>query len=141
MKKPNLKHILSALAFAGFLFIAFGSNDEKTTEKEIVSVEPEIEVEASTLYSDYEANGVSADQKYKGKVLRVTGRVNNIDRDIMDIIYVTLKGDEIFGDIQCFFAEDHVNQAAQLSKGQQITVKGKCEGKLMNVMLKGCVIE
>lgn len=137
----KLRHIASAIAVAGFLFIAFGSDDEKTTETEIAAETPAIEVSARQLYADYEANGVAADEKYKGKVLRVTGKVNTIDRDIMDKIYVTLKGDEYFGDIQCFFAEDHVKTASQLSKGQTITVKGKCDGKMMNVLLKGCVIE
>ena len=59
----------------------------------------------------------------------------------MDKIYVTLKGDEYFGDIQCFFAESHVGEASQLSKGQTITVKGRCDGQSMNVLLQGCIIE
>ena len=139
--KKKVAHLLSAFTVVGFLFLAFGSDDEKTTENAIVNEQPDIEVSAQQLYADYEANGVAADQRYKGKVLRVTGYVNNIDRDIMDKIYVTLKGDQYIGDIQCFFAEGHANTAAQLQKGQQITVKGKCDGKLMNVLLKGCVIE
>ena len=136
----KLRHIASAFAVAGFLFIAFGSDDEQTTEIEIASETPEIEVSAKQLYADYEANGVAADEKYKGKVLRVTGRVNSIDRDIMDEIYVTLQGDD-WGDVQCFFAESHVDEAVQLSKGQTITIKGKCDGKMMNVLLRGCTIE
>lgn len=139
--KKTIKHLVSAMAVAGFLFIAFGSDDETATETEISTQEPAFTVSARQLYADYEANGVAADGKYKGKVLQVTGVVNTIDRDIMDKIYVTLKGDQYFGDIQCFFAESHVGTASQLSKGQTITVKGKCDGKLMNVMLKGCIIE
>jgi hypothetical protein len=139
--KKRIKHLLSAMAVAGFLFIAFGSDDETATETEISTQESAITVSARQLYADYEANGVAADAKYKGKVLQVTGVVNTIDRDIMDKIYVTLKGDQYFGDIQCFFAESHIGTASQLSKGQTITVKGKCDGKLMNVMLKGCIIE
>jgi len=139
--KTKLQHLFSAMAVIAFLFIAFGSDDESVTETEIASEAPAMTVSASQLYADYEANGVAADEKYKGKVLLVTGKVNSIDRDIMETIYVTLQGDEYFGDVQCFFAEDHVSTASQLSKGQTVTVKGKCEGKLMNVMLKGCVIE
>jgi hypothetical protein len=71
----------------------------------------------------------------------VPGKITTIDRDIMDKIYITLKGDEYFGDVQCFFAEDHTKTASKLSKGQRITVKGKCEGKMMNILLKGCIIE
>jgi hypothetical protein len=139
--KRTIKHLVSAVAVAGFLFIAFGSDDEKITEIEISTQAPAVTVSASQLYADYEANGVAADGKYKGKVLLVTGKVNTIDRDIMDKIYITLKGDEYFGDIQCFFAESQVGTASQLSKGQTITLIGKCDGKVMNVMLKGCAIE
>lgn len=139
--KKIFKHLLSLIVVSGFLIIAFGSDDQESTESEISTVQPSITVSAEKLYSDYEDNGVAADGKYKGKVIRVTGVVNNIDRDIMDNIYVTLKGDQYFGDIQCFFSESYVGIASQLSKGQRITVKGMCDGKLMNVMLNGCVIE
>lgn len=137
----KIRHILSIFAVTSFLIIAFGSDDEKTTETEILAYTPAISVSARELYADYEANGVAADEKYKGKVLRVTGVVNNIDRDVLDKIYVTLSGNDYYGDIQCFFAENHVQTAAQLSKGQTITVKGKCDGKMMNVLLRGCTFE
>ena len=139
--KKTIKHLVSAMAVAGFLFIAFGSDDETATETEISTQEPAITVSARQLYADYEANGVAADGKYKDKVLQVTGVVNTIDRDIMDKIYVTLKGDQYFGDIQCYFAESHTQEAANLSKGQTITVKGICDGQSIDVSLKGCIIE
>ncbi len=137
----KLKHLASLIVVAIFIAIAYGSEDEKTTEKAIAAEKPAFSVSSKKLYADYDANGVAADEKYKDKVIRVTGKVTTIDRDIMDKIYVTLKGDEYFGDVQCFFAEDHTKTASKLSKGQRITVKGKCEGKMMNVLLKGCIIE
>jgi hypothetical protein len=137
----KLRHIASLIAVAGFLTIAYGSDDEKTTEIAISSETPSLKVSAIKLYADYEANGVAADEKYKDKVLQVTGKITTIDRDIMDKIYITLKGNQYFGDVQCFFAEDHIQTAMKLSKGQKITVKGKCNGKMMNVLLKGCIIE
>lgn len=141
----KFKTLASIIGFSAFAFIAFGSmDDNKKTESEVkeqITQTPALEVSANQLYADYEANGVSADQQYKGKILKVTGTVNTIDKDIMDQIYVTLKGDGVIGDVQCFFSDDYVNEAAQLQKGQKITVVGKCDGKLMNVMLKGCNIE
>ncbi len=137
----KLRHIASLIAVVGFLTIAYGSDDEKTTEIAISSETPSLKVSAIKLYADYEANGVAADEKYKDKVLQVTGKITAIDRDIMDKIYVTLKGNQYFGDVQCFFAEDHIQTAMKLSKGQKITVKGQCNGKMMNVLLKGCIIE
>jgi|TARA_B110000879_G_C11018244_1_gene449854 hypothetical protein len=140
--KNYFKHSITLLTILSFLLMIIGSSDDNAAiENEISDQTPSIEVSAKKLYADYDANGVSADMKYKGKVLSVTGKINNIDKDFMDEIYVSLKGDEYFGDIQCYFAESHIQEAANLSKGQTITVKGVCDGQMMNVLLKGCVID
>jgi|TARA_B110000858_G_scaffold160290_1_gene184290 hypothetical protein len=140
--KNYFKHSITLLTILSFLLMIIGSSDDNAAiENEISDQTPSIEVSAKKLYADYDANGVSADMKYKGKVLSVTGKINNIDKDFMDEIYVSLKGDEYFGDIQCYFAESHIQEAANLSKGQTITVKGVCDGQMMNVILKGCVID
>ena len=140
--KNYFKHSVTLLTFLSFILMIIGSSDDNAAiENEISDQMPAIEVSAKKLYLDYDANGVSADMKYKGKVLSVTGKINNIDKDFMDEIFVTLKGDEYFGDIQCYFSKSHVQEAANLSKGQTITVKGICDGQMMNVILKGCKIE
>lgn len=142
--KRKFQHLFSALLLAGFTILAFGSGDDNKEKEEKVKEKLQtteaIEINARQLYSEYEANGVLADKNYKDKALKVTGIVDNIDKDIMDQIYVTLNGDEYVGDIQCFFSEEYLDQAAELKKGQKITVTGVCEGKMMNVVLKGCTI-
>jgi hypothetical protein len=140
--KNYLKHSITLLTFLSFLLMIIGSSDDNAAiENEISDQMPSIEVSARKLYSDYDANGVSADMKYKGKVLSVTGTVKKIDKDFMDKIYVSLKGDGYYGDIRCYFAESHIQEAANLSKGQTITVKGICDGQSIDVSLKGCIIE
>ena len=57
----------------------------------------------------------------------------------MDNPYITLVGDQYFGDVQCFFNEKSV--VANLSKGQQITVLGICDGLMINVLLNDCVVK
>jgi hypothetical protein len=59
----------------------------------------------------------------------------------MDTIYVTLKTNDLIGSVQCFFSDKYAGEAAQLRKGQKITVKGRCDGKFMNVLVKGCVLQ
>lgn len=139
------QHVLSVAVMASFLFIAFGSNEEqqveKKTETKIPAKASAIEIASSQLFADYEANAIAADEKYKNKVLLVTGKITAIDRDLLDDIYITLEGEESLGDVQCFFAEEHVKSALKLSKGQTITIKGLCDGKFLNVHLKACVIQ
>ena len=132
--------ILSTLVSLLFIALAIGSSSDSATEEEISSQDPAYQVTAAQLYADYETNGVAADQKYKGKVILVVGEVENIDRDIMDDIYVTLATGELIGSVQCMFSESHANEASALRKGQRIAIKGKCDGQMMNVILRGCSI-
>ena len=99
-----------------------------------------IKITATKLYGDYKANEVAADASYKGKTLEITGTVSDIKKDITDTLYVTLKGDQYFGDVQCYFNDKYTSQLASLKKGQQLTVMGKCDGLLMNVLVKNCDI-
>ena len=137
----TMKHVLSTATIAIFVVLAIASSSDKKIESDISTTTPAISISARQLYKEYEDNEVAADQKYKNKILSVGGTVDNIGKDITDNIYVTLKGSEFIGSVQCFFGENHVNEAARLSKGMKITVKGKCDGKMMNILLRGCSIQ
>ena len=140
--KNKLKHFISSITLIFFLFLALGSEDETSTiDADISTTEPVLSISAEKLYSEYEANEVAADLKYKGKVIEVTGIVRLIDKGLMDEIYVTLKGNEYFGDIQCFFSESRAQEAASLKKGSKITIIGLCDGQMMNVLLQGSRIK
>ena len=137
----KIKNLFSVISLAAFFFIAIASSDDKETETKIANNESSISITAAQLYQEYSDNEVAADKKYKNKVLVVTGTVDRIAKDITDNIYVTLKGDEYIGDVQCFFADDHTDEAAKFTKGMTITVKGKCDGKMMNILVRGCSVQ
>jgi hypothetical protein len=100
-----------------------------------------ISISSSQLFAEYDANDIAADKKYKGQILEVSGSVGDISRDILDNIYVTLKtGEYKLFSIQCFFADDFEDRAAELRPGQYLRIRGRCDGKFGNVMLKDCII-
>ena len=118
-----------------------GGRKEGATESKIADQAPVLKIAAKLLFSDYESNEVAADQRFKGKTLLVTGTVADIKKDIMNTMYLTLTGDGPFGNVQCFFAESHETQLAGLRKGANVSVKGRCDGKMMNVLMRGCTLE
>lgn len=110
--------------------------DKKQAEKKEEIIET-IEISADDLYSAYKENEVAADQKYKNKMLEISGTVNSIGKDITDTIYITLETGELLNSVQCYFKNSEADAVASLSKGQEITVIGKCTGlTLTNVMIK-----
>jgi hypothetical protein len=106
-------------------------------EKELEEIKKNT-ISAKDLTATYEANEVNADNNLKGKTFYVTGTVSDIKKDIMDDIYVTLEGNEMFRQVQCYF--DDKETAGKLQKGMKVTFKGKCDGLMMNVLMKDCVL-
>lgn len=101
-----------------------------------------IEVTAEQLYDEYYANQVAADAKYKGKIVKVTGVVSSIGKDILDAPYVVLTSGEVFEwGVQCTFSEADESALAQLSKGQTISIQGKVSSFLVNVLVRDCQIK
>ena len=138
-----MKNTKSLISFFLFVIIAFGSLDEfenlEQSPKVTPNSNPSVIITASKLYKEYNANEIAADEKYKGKIIEVTGVIRDIGNDIMDNAYITLVGDEYFGDIQCYFNEKSV--VAKLSKGKRITVIGSCSGLMMNVQINNCIVK
>ena len=130
-----MKNIKSLLSIFLFIIIGFGSLDEfenlDQSPKVTSDSNPSVTISASKLYKEYNENEIAADEKYKGKIIEVTGVIRDIGNDIMDNAYITLVGNEYFGDIQCYFNEKSV--VAKLSKGKKITVIGSCSGLMINV--------
>jgi hypothetical protein len=99
-----------------------------------------IEVSAKQLYADYDANEVSADDKYKGKTLRVSGMIETIGKDILGAPFVEFTTRYGLG-VQCMFDDSDKPALAAPKKGQKLVALGTGDGKLGNVILRRCVIE
>jgi len=73
-------------------------------------------------------------------LLEVTGTIGKIDKDILTKqAYVLLKVDAlgILG-VQCMFPKKQEAKLEGLRPDQEITIRGKCDGKIINVILKQC---
>ena len=59
----------------------------------------------------------------------------------MDTLYLELHGGGELGlrAVQCFFNDSEQERLTQLSQGQAVTVRGRCDGLMMNVLLKKCM--
>lgn len=95
-------------------------------------------VASSTLVRAYIANEVAADEKYKSKTLFIKGRVTKIGKDILDNPFVVLASGDVIREVQCLFSSEHKAELANLSVGREVTIKGKCNGLMMNVQIGDC---
>lgn len=102
-----------------------------------------IEVTAVKLAAEYDNNTVAADGKYENQIVRITGTVKDIGKDMLDTSYIILDGKNSgFVDIQCMFREENEPALSRLSKGQQVTVEGQVAGEtILNVIVRYCELK
>ena len=100
-------------------------------------------VQAPSLHREYRENEVSADNKYKGKLLRVYGVVNQVSKDAIGsgmIVYLKT-GEYGSANVACRFSKEYEEELARLSVGQEISIDGTCSGlTITTVYLRECTI-
>ena len=101
--------------------------------------EPRIVVSAREIASDYDDNEVAADQKYKGKILEVSGIVASIDSSVGDQAIVQLVGKNEFQTVSTQGNNDFTQYATTLKKGQNVVLICKGDGEVIGFpQLKNC---
>lgn len=95
---------------------------------------PEISLTAADLISAYEDNELAADNRYKDKIIVVTGVIEDFGEDFFDDAYVAITYDPTNMDdwsvlgINCHFIDSDFDKVTRLSKGDVITVRGYNKG-------------
>ncbi len=134
-----MRQLLTLTIALCLLFLHCGCAAEEKLLERSKSEDIAVTVKAATLVEDYKANEVKADEKYKDKVIAVTGKVEAIKKGLGGQPIVLLSAPKRFVKVRCMFGKEYAPQVAKISKGNVITVKGVCKGKLGSVNLGGCI--
>lgn len=130
-----MKRISSAL-FLALLIILAACETEFGIAESIAEEDPEFRITALELASEYEADETAAKEKYKGKVIVVTGVISEIYRGFLYTPYVDLEGG-----VRCNFSDTEDPVMRELKQGQQISMKGQGDRVFIGVELRGCTVE
>jgi hypothetical protein len=106
---------------------------------------PAATVKAGDLLKEYGSNALAADAKYKGKLIRVSGKFGSAQKAPLLGYAVQLlpedAGDVNLTAVQCFIVDSAEPDVAKLQEGQQITLQGTCDGQAVGqVKLSKCTL-
>jgi|GEM_PF-3976121 len=105
------------------------------------AAEDSIHISADRLMINYQKNEIAADLRYKDKILCVTGTIDSIAKDFLGNPFVKCSANSFFSGVQFFFNKKDEPILAQLSKGDCVTIIGKCRGMMFtDVILKECYL-
>jgi hypothetical protein len=100
-------------------------------------MKPDFIVTADALYDAFEIDESEANLTYIGKVIDVKGEVSGI-LELDSTWNMMLKAANAISDgINCSFV---VQPNSEISVGTTVTVRGRCQGFLMDVILNNCTI-
>lgn len=88
-----------------------------TIDQAIASAGVDMMVSADVYAADYEANEIAADNKYKGKTILITGKIDSINKGITGKGYLALRAKGAPLGMQAHLSSDGTEGAASLSKG------------------------
>lgn len=141
MVKHLFLYSLAGLMLAGFLF---NRKSAKTTENPelaapTVNAAGVTTVGALRLWQDYDANEVAADNRYKGKTLRVTGRVLSVEKNLNGAAVLDMaSGNPIFRTMATLQLAE-TQRAAALTRGNTVVLECTGGGRMMRMpQLEDC---
>lgn len=103
--------------------------------------EAAIDVSAADLERAYRSNEVAADNRYRGRLLRVSGTVASIEKDIFNDPQVSLRTNAYFEKVTCHFKGDHP-ALAKLLRGQRVLLRGRGGGSMLgSPTVRHCAID
>jgi len=124
--------ILIAAAAATYLYMKPTRNLEKA--------KPDFRVEAAIIFQEFSDAESLATEKYVGKVVEVTGPLASISTSDKGAVLFLL--DDLFG-ISCSMDSSYTVSVKEkleyLSPGDQVTIRGRCNGMLTDVQFSSCV--
>lgn len=113
-----------------------GASDGKIS---LADASDAIAVNAEELFAAYKANEIAADQRYKGKPIRVSGVIEDITSDVFDNAVVQFQAGGFMEQVHAGGLPNTV--AAQLSKGERVSLLCKGNGEVIGFpMLDECLI-
>lgn len=101
---------------------------------------PEYRLSAEELFEAYETDEMAADEKYLGKVVEVSGELQQIDYADDGQPVIRLKTGHIFGLISCELDSHSAHSNIEAQPGETIVIKGVVTGFLADVVLNRCII-
>lgn len=108
--------------------------------KEVISTSPK------EIYDEFDNNKISAKNKYKDKIVSITGKIYVITEDGGTPSIGLVNSDDNFKvtipNVYCSFADNKQNdKIMKLSKGQVVTIEGILDMAGTSIFIKNCTLK
>lgn len=132
--KKNLLIILSCLIVVAF----FAFQNMNRPVKSLKYLKTDHTLTSTELFSKYQDDESASDAHFLDQVIELSGRITAVD-DSADPIRLIMETNDPDAGVICEMKEDPSTNRAKYAIGSDITIKGRCTGMLMDVVLIDCI--
>jgi RecG-like helicase len=136
------KKMLAAVVLITLAAAAYGFYLYNKKPADVRKLPADYEMAAALLVADFSKDETAANHKYLDKVIAVKGKITEVKLDAATgQATVTLDTGDPLAAVTCSFYNEEAAAVKKLQQGMAVVIKGKCTGKLMDVVLNKCSIE
>lgn len=107
--------------------------------QDIGKASSDFKLTATELFASFESNEDMANQKYLDKIIEVSGTVREVKSGDDGAASVILETDDMMFGVSCQLDPLTKHKRTDFKTGEKISLKGKCTGVLMDVVMVRCV--
>jgi len=135
-KKYGWLILLAIVIIAGLY--AYREYNRKPAD--LSTVDSQIKISADSLVIKFEKDEQKANLLYLGKPIEVTGLIAEINNQQDTLVTIALGKKEDMHKVSCLLDANHTNEIKRYKVGDNIMLRGICNGYLLDVELNRCVI-
>jgi hypothetical protein len=136
--KTSYKIVLAAISVIVLAGVLFGLYMYNLKPKDLQKVKPDFVLTATDLLNAFESDENAATAQYVNNVVEVNGTIQSVKPGENNALTISLNTGSAISSVICTLQGN--SEPANIITGEQITIRGKCSGFLMDVLLNNCVV-
>jgi len=136
--KTSYKIAIGVVFFIVLAGILAGMYLYNLEPKDLQNVKPDFVMTSAELHKAFEDDEVAATTRYLKKIIEISGAVESVKPGENNSLNISLKTDSELSSVICTLQS--VTDPSQIKPGEQVTIRGKCSGFLMDVLLNNCTV-
>ncbi len=132
------KRIFFGIGIVVIFLVAWGIYKVSLPHRNAAGEQSIATISAIDLYGEFQHSENTADKKWVGKVINVSGIISSVTES-GNYVSINLQAASD-GGVNCSILKKDLDTDDKFKKGDSVNIKGKCTGFLMDVNLVDCVI-
>jgi uncharacterized protein YpmB len=129
-----LKKILGIIAVIIVIVIGVAVYMWNKPHRDVMDAKDIVSVSAQTIFDKYKADETAANKLYLDSTIQVSGEVDTIEKNQTGMPVIVLKTTDPMGRVRCTLKD-----STDVPKDKNITIRGICQGYLMDVTITQAV--